>query len=85
VTVPLTASLCVSVDAETEDAAIEKALDMSFRLSVKVEEDAGAFLGEEVMLHRTLIEGNVSNAVLNEAFAELDYEDEEEVEEGSPE
>lgn len=83
VTLPLTAALCVSVDAETEDGAIEKALDVNFALSVTVEEDAGAFLGEGAMIHRTVSEGAVSSSVLNEAFAELDYDDEE-VEEGSP-
>jgi len=83
VNVPATVNIAFSVEgAETEEEALSLALNADVHLTAKVAPDAMRPGGrvaegwvEEWSMHQEVVEGNVFHGVLNEASAELDYEE----------
>ena len=67
VTLPITGTIVVSVDADSEEDAIEKALHCNGLISDNI---------ESWEVHERICRGNVLYAELNEAFAELAFGEE---------
>lgn len=74
VTIPGTLSLSVTVEADSEEEAIEKALDVGLQLKVESQDP----MEPEILdfeLHHKVVQGGVFYGVQGEALAQLDYED----------
>lgn len=69
VTVPCTMAVCVTVEAESEEAAIEAAFDIGWLTTVTPFGEADKAAAPEVIeieLHRRIVEGNVFHGCINE-------------------
>jgi hypothetical protein len=73
VTMPATMALHIVVEAESEEAAKEKAFALSFKVNVEVEDDADG--GVEISrfeTHEHIVKGNVFYGVIREIEVEVD-------------
>lgn len=73
VTIPCTMAVCVTVKADSEEAAIEAAFDITWSIDVAPFDDADAAAAPEVVemeTHRKIVEGNVFHGCINEVEVE---------------
>ncbi len=67
--VPATAVFNIRVEAESEEEAIEKALDYPFGIKVK-DDPTDAVILDDFQLHRSIVEGNWFRGSQNEISVE---------------
>ena len=73
VTIPCTMAVCVTVEAESEEAAIEAAFGVGWSATVTPLGEADKAAAPDVIeieTHRQIVEGNVFNGCINEIGVE---------------
>lgn len=69
VIIPCTMAVCVTVEAENEEAAKEAAFDVPWNLDIKSDSDASPDI-VEMDCHSEIVTGNVYHGCINEMYVE---------------
>jgi hypothetical protein len=73
ISVPATAAIYMTIEADSEEEAKEKIWNVAFRIKMESDDPASPEIGE-FELHECVTEGNVFNGVLNDIEIEAEEE-----------